>query len=428
MTKDARKVRIASAFLSSEGVSVLEEMKEEYGLKKTDITLYLSAEFSTHKPHELLRRLGDICVAKIIFQRGFHPKVYLINGSENKLIYGSSNFTLGGLQSNTEFDYIGVPDKAELAELEAFFEYCDSLSEPVTDDVIRFYEENAAEMAKLNDARNALGDKLHMYHRRGDPFLETDYDLSGYYFTYRDYETFFPRNHSLNGWDIRARRKQVQEKILKIHHEIYPQIKKMGVACHKREDNITSTIIPSEYNHYVVAWNGVRYGKTPEEIDAFNPGGGSRSHNEKNKMYGFQKHGCLQYAIGAYGFSINLFLAVKHDAWDRAHMHGAIETLRPDIERELGLLAGYGMRWVIHDSDLDREFVFDIDSEAPEDFCDYFMENDRDGRESFLVAHYPPDEGLLQDFDSICEEVLDKTELLLPLYNVMVHRPKGRVV
>jgi hypothetical protein len=133
----------------------------------------------------------------------------------------------------------------------------------------------------------------------------------------------------------------------------------------------------------------------------------------------------LQYCIVGSGFEVNLFLAVKHDAWDRAYMHEKINTLRPSIERELRKLHGYGLKWVIYDGGSNEEFTFDIDNEEPEDFCRFFAKHDCDGRESLLLTQYAPDDELLKDIESIGDEVIAMIELLLPLYNVMVNRPKG---
>ena len=416
--ENAKKIRIATAFLSAEGVSVLDKMKQKYNLNTADITLYLSAEFSTDNPHEMLKRLSVICTVKIVFERNFHPKVYMINGAKNKLLYGSSNFTLGGLQNNVEFNFVGTPSNDELLAVDSFFEYCDKLATEANDDVIQYYADNSLEIEKLKTTQKKIREKFNGFHKKDDAFSMSDYDIADYYFTYEDYETFFIRNHRLNDKSIRVKRQVVQSKMLKIHDLIYPRIQKMGIACHKRPDNITSLIIPCVYNHHIVAWNGVRYGKTPKEIDLFNWGG------EKDDIYGFQKHGCLQYSIGSGGFEINLFLAVKHDAWDRAHMHEKLNTLRPSIENELRKLQGYELKWFIYDGD--EEFVFDIDERDPEDFCDFFAEYDCEGRESLLLTHYPPDDELLKSIDTISDEVVAMMKLLLPLYNAMVNRPKGK--
>src|SRR5690606_11305495 len=98
------------------------------------------------------------------------------------------------------------------------------------------------------------------------------------------------RNAQSNNTEIRHRRLNVQQKMLAIHQIVFPNIKNLGIAPHKREKNITSTIEPSIYNHYTVGWIGVRYGKLPHEIDILNAG-----HEKGDDVYGFQKHACLQF-------------------------------------------------------------------------------------------------------------------------------------
>jgi len=82
------------------------------------------------------------------------------------------------------------------------------------------------------------------------------------------------------------------------------------------------------------------------------------------------------------------------------------------------------MEWVIWDSTINDPFVFDVDIEDPVTFCDFFKEHDRDGRESYLRKYYEPDDVILQTKDTICKEILRIMKILLPLYNIMVWRPK----
>jgi HKD family nuclease len=264
--KGVRKVQIATAFLSKEGVNLLVEMKQVYKLKKENITLYLSSEFSGDKPHEMLRKLFIFCNVKIIFDRTFHPKAYFIGGAENKLIFGSSNFTAGGMHRNVEFNFVGVPNEHDIAEENKFFDFCNRLAVDVNDDIINYYEENYPEIEKLKSAHKKLRAKLSGFKNKDDAFTFADYNIEDYYFTFEDYETFFIRNQKLSRSEIHKKRRSVQEKMLEIHTNIYPQIKKMGIACHKREDNITSLITPCVFNHHTVAWNGVRYGKHRKKL------------------------------------------------------------------------------------------------------------------------------------------------------------------
>lgn len=416
--KSVDKAAIASAFLSREGIQILKKIKDTYSLQKEHITLYLSAQFSADKPHEILEELSSLCVTKIIFDYSFHAKVYHLVGKPNKIIFGSSNFTVGGMEGNIEFDYIGSPTPDELKSFKSFFSYCDLIAIDVNTEIIKYYNDNQKIISELHRIQKKLTTTLTGFTHQDDAFLPDDYDIDAYFFNYSDYETFFFRNRNKSGSDIKVKRERVQGKMLDIHQKIYPSIKKLGIAHHKRKENITSLIIPHPINQYSVGWLGVRYGKTPPEVDVLNMGKG-----KDDDIYGFQKHGCLQYSIGSEGFEINLFLAVRHEAVDRAYLHQHLGKLKPKIESELRKLKGHGMEWVIWDSTIDDPFVFDVDSEDPATFCNFFKENDHDGRESYLRKYYEPDDVIIQTKDTICKEILRIMKVLLPLYNIMVWRP-----
>lgn len=114
-------VIIASAFLSEDGIRILRQIRDIYSLKKKDITLYLSAQFSSNNPSELLEQLSELCNTKIIFDQRFHAKVYYFQAKPDKLIYGSSNFTEGGMTGNMEFDFIGTPSPDDIKSVTSFF-------------------------------------------------------------------------------------------------------------------------------------------------------------------------------------------------------------------------------------------------------------------------------------------------------------------
>ncbi|SDL66134.1 hypothetical protein SAMN04488502_101486 [Dendrosporobacter quercicolus] len=59
--KSVSNVIIASAFISADGVRILRQIKDTYSLKKENITLYLSAQFSSDKPHKILEQLSELC-------------------------------------------------------------------------------------------------------------------------------------------------------------------------------------------------------------------------------------------------------------------------------------------------------------------------------------------------------------------------------
>ncbi|MDD2217643.1 MAG: phospholipase D family protein [Eubacteriales bacterium] len=157
---EVQSIRIATAFLSGRGISVLRKMQKKYNISRSDIVLYLSCSFSMNKPHELLKELKDICQARLVFSRKFHPKVYLLQGNENKLIFGSANFTYGGLEENIEFGSVIRPDRHQLEMVQNFFSYCEEVSIPLEEEIIAFYKESEADFARLHKEQQRVQRKL----------------------------------------------------------------------------------------------------------------------------------------------------------------------------------------------------------------------------------------------------------------------------
>lgn len=415
-----KEIFIGTAFFSYEGLRILKEVIKKNNLKKNHVHIFISDEFSQDKPHELLSELCSIAQVKIFFDHPFHSKVYLLKGNENKVIFGSSNFTAGGFEKNIEFDSIEIIEDEKLDEIEGFFRFCDYRATDVTEEVIQYYKDNQAEIEALQKAQKKLKKKIKGFIRQDDAMDPDDYDIEDYYFTFEDYETFFKRNEAREDMDIREKRKVVQDKMIAIHEKVYPKIKKLGVNCHWNPKNISSIIKPCEYNRGKVGWIGVRYGKTKKEVDVVNECLGK---NEKDEIKGFQKHGCLQFCIVPDGFEINLFLAVRHDAIDRGHVQDKMNQLKPKITKEISKLQGYEMTWEIYNESVDEYYSFDIDNDDPEDFCKFLLKYDRDGCESYLKIFYPADDEALYDIDSISFEITTYIKMLMPLYNALVWRP-----
>ena len=413
------EIRIASAYFSEDGLKILNELKEKYLLRKQNIKLYLSPEFSLNKPYKLLQRLKKICDVYIIFNIKFHPKVYWVKSNyKNKVIFGSSNFTSGGFYNNIEFDMIKEFDKNEEKKLSLFFKYCSDNAKLVNEEIINFYKEKSEEIDKLKNNSKTINKVLYSYERRNDAFKEDDYNLEDMYFKYQDYETLFSRNQPLNNIIINKKRKRIKEKILNIHNKVYPSLSKENIYCHWRSENITSLIRPCEFNFGRVNWIGVRYGKSKFEIDQLNIGA------YKNEELGFQKHACLQFCITPNGFEINLFHTVRRDGVDRSYLHEKINEIKSEIIKELDNLKGQGLKWIIYDDINKKSYIFDIDSDISSDFIDFYKKYDNEGRESSLVYYLKPNDNRLKDINSISDVIIEKIKLLLPLYNLISFRIK----
>ena len=94
-------------------------------------------------------------------------------------------------------------------------------------------------------------------------------DISNFYFTDDDYNTFHKDNATLNTSVIREQRKKVQEKLFDLNRELlYPKILQGGLnlATHKSPKHITSLTFPYIFNNYRVDWLGIRYGRNSRDI------------------------------------------------------------------------------------------------------------------------------------------------------------------
>lgn len=418
-TDNVKRIKIAVAYFSEYGLKTLKDIIEKNKLSKNRVELYLSPEFTNKNQANILKELKEIANVYIVFDTKFHPKVYLFECKDNnKLIFGSSNFTLNGIEKNIEFDSIlEIDDKStHKVKVDLFFTYCKENSKLVDDKIIDWYISIEAELEELRKSQEKIRKKIFKIKTSNDPFDEDTYNLDNYYFNYKDYETFFPRNIRKEDINIRESRIEVKEKMLSIHNRIYENIKELGIDCHWRKDNITSLIRPCKYNNGNVDWIGVRYGKQSWEIKELNKGA---IDNE----LGFQKHACIQYAISEAGFEINLFHAVANDAVDRDVLHRNLEDIekRTKIEDELRKLKGHRFYWHIDDA------KFDLDKDDISEFYEFYTTNDKEGKVSSLSKFFNPDDMNLKDEESICNLVSKYIEMLIPLYNLVSFRLNGLI-
>ncbi len=416
--KNVEFLIIATAFISFDGVRIIKDLSNEYNLSPRDIKVYLSEEFSPNEPHKILEQLKVISQVKIVTRKKLHAKVYMLitKSCNHKVVYGSSNLTKGGFENNLEFNRSEVlNDKTELI---SFFDYIDYKSIEVNEEVIAYYKTHAQEIKDIEKQKKHLRKVFKGLIKGNDPFDVDQYSLENYFFDFNDYETFFSRNAKLNDSEIKARRLKVQNKLIQVHKKVYTEIKKMGIECHWRKDNITSLIHPMVYNHYSVGWLGVRYGKTKKELDFFNQGA-------EDDYLGFQKHGCIQFCLVPQGFEINLFLSVKNDSIDRADLHQKFPMKRKEIENELEKLRGLNFIWEINNDNETHRFVFD--KENINEFYDYYIKYDKEGCTSYLVLYYAPDDKRIKTLDMISKEVIEYVKKLLPLYNLLVFRIKNNI-
>ncbi|MFX3637060.1 MAG: phospholipase D family protein [Candidatus Pristimantibacillus sp.] len=414
--KNLKNLKIATAYISNYGIDLLKEVILMNKLKKVDVEVFLSPEFSYNKPSEMLNVLRTIANTYLVISIPFHAKVVLAESIDlkNKVMFGSSNFTEGGIERNIEFDLIrNLETTQENEKFKLFFDFCRNNSQLVNQEIINSYLGNEAEFEELNKLNKKIKKKLVMFKNKDDSFDDEDYDLKDYFFQFEDYEAFFYRNEQRKDKGMMQQRTNVREKMLEIHEAIYNDIQALNLHCHRRKGNITSLIIPSDYNKKRVGWLGVRYGKSPKELDTLNSGA------EKDEELGFQKHACLQFSITKRGFEINLFHAVPKDAFDRNHVHGKFENKEflSRINDEIRKLKGNNLVWYIYEDDI--PITFEIDNEDDDKFIEFYKNHDLSGRESFLSYSLEPDDPRIKNLFSIAILVKDKIKLMLPLYKAM---------
>lgn len=411
--RNVKRLFVATAFISSDGVGILQKLIERDAVKRSNVTVCLSAEFSDIKPSDILTRLNKIADVRIAKDgRMFHPKLYYIEGeSEKLLIYGSSNLTGGGFGKNIEFDGAFEPSAEEIAQVHRFIDYCMSQTTALTDAHIEFYKSLEAELSELTETKYRIKKKLGGFEKREDPFDESTYDLSGFYFDFADYETFFPRNVRSNFSGIRVKRDVVKKKLLAIHESIEDRVNELDLYAHWDKSNITSLTFPCSYNNFSVAWMGVRYGKRKDEV-LF--GGGTKEPYES-----FTKHACLQCNIDAKGFEVVLFFAVRNEALDRQYLRQKLYEHADEINEQARKLRGHGLVWKIEEC---PDFSFDDD----DDLVTYLKQNDRDGRFSSMTMFFAPDDPRIKTLPDICREVLNGFSLYKPLYDLIAWRAKER--
>ena len=411
MVDDIKEIFVASAYLSREGVEILQRFVDSKSVKKENVTVCLSAEFSDEHPADILNELNKFAGVRIAKAgRLFHPKVYCIKGeTESLLIFGSSNLTGGGFAKNIEFDSIYKPTEDEIKQVDKFIDFCLSNSEKLTESHIRFYKSQEEKLLELKKIKTKIMGQLKSFDKKDDLFNEYTYDLSDFYFKFADYETFFSRNSNLNTPEIREKRKTVQDKLLAINDIIEDKVKALNLHVHWDRSNITSLTYPCGYNKFCVNWMGVRYGKSKEEIKF---GGGFKVPNDS-----FTKHACLQFDVYPSGFEIVLFFAVRNEAWDRQNLKEKLRSLSDKINEQAQAMRGHGLVWQISES---PSFNFDTDN----DLAAYLKENDCDGKLSSLNMHFEPDDPRIKTLPDICNEILQGFKLLKPLYDLIVWRPK----
>ncbi|MBT2624765.1 phospholipase D family protein [Bacillus sp. ISL-32] len=417
---EVKNITIVSAYFSDYGVGFIKDLKAKNNLHKDEITLYLSKEFRINKPGALLEELSNLANVYIVHKEKLHAKIFMFYTPHGlKAFHGSANFTRGGLDGNLEL--IHEVDPNSLGRLEEFINHCLIASEKVTDRIIQNYKDIDGELKDLSDANQKANRKINeIFVDTQDSFKETDYNLDDYFFTFQDYETFFPKYQAKNDRIILKRREVIRNKLLKLNNLLKHPMSKLNLhnnwSSKRRPDLITSQISPSKHNYKRLSWICLRYGKHSKDVLI----GGSKSESHES----FIRHACMQVSVVGKGVEIGLFHATAAKGCiDRDYLKNNIERLKDKIHYEISKLKGEQFVWHIYNPSLDKSIQsFDIDKGDPNKFVEFYKKYDSEGFESFCIFRMNPDEEHLKTAESLVKVAESKIAKLYPLYRLITWR------
>lgn len=379
---NVRKLQIGTAFFSKEGLRILKSVINKNNLKKENVCLYLSDEFSQDRPHELLKEVLQLATVKIFFHRMYHAKVYLLRGDIDKLIYGSSNFTAGGFYKNIEFDSIEEIGEKKLSAIEHFFDYCDLHATTVTDEVIQYYEEIEDEIKELKKVQKELKNKI-----------KSGYPLQQGAFRFKDYDI---------------------EKMMAVHNYIYPQIQRLGLYC---TSNLSFLLHATEGDASQGELLSIWYGRSNREA-AFS----QRAYDIKNGSMGKSaNHEKFEFTILSTGFIVRMHFETKGELADRMYTKSQIEERNARITREIAKFKGGNIKWKIFNSKENMYDSFEIDNENTDEICNFIKKYDK-GAKSYITVYHPFIDDQKVEVEAIGDEILCHIMMFKPLYDSMLWR------
>ena len=258
-----------------------------------------------------------------------------------------------------------------------------------------------------------------------------DISIDDYLFTEEDFDTYKEEYQKSIHPDIMRRRKETGDKLLEISKELLPELRKRNyiLDTHPKSGHTLSWDRPLPYNHGIVNWRGVRFGRTARELEILNIGLGKNSYDDRKKI-GFQKYTCFQINIEQYGIDVGLFHAVPYESIDRMTVREYLVNypqFKDQLIEALKEIRGYGFIWSISPKDeTDSEHLFYFDFQDPEDFPEFYLNYDIEGTYSSLLYRFPKwDRRILKEnFINSCLDIFD---ILYPIYEIIKWVPNKNI-
>lgn len=261
--KDAKNIWIASAMITYSGWKFIQESIP------IGVTQYflIGIDLAT-EPKVFETILANTTINARIFetQFTFHPKVYLIKKVDNSYtaFIGSSNTTSWGLEKNIEMNF-KVNDQSECRKLLDWFNTLYNQGFIITDDFVKDY--------KSRFIRTSV--KAKEISKEAEYLRSLITQNNGQFFSRNQHEIFKKEYHRVDSQDLQKIRKEVRDKFLELHKDIYPQFNNYGLTdlyCHYRKNEIVSRHFFNMYSGNYINAMWLHYGKSLPQLQIYASG------------------------------------------------------------------------------------------------------------------------------------------------------------
>lgn len=240
-----------------------------------------------------------------------------------------------------------------------------------------------------------------------------------FYFTKENYDVFFKDNISLNTNDLQKGRLVVQDKLLKLHKKLLPEIQKRGYNIHPHyiPKCITSLPYPHLHNNFKLNWIGLRYGQDPAIINSLKLSEVfSDKSDESYNDYGFLKFECFQVNVVYEGIVIGIFHSNPEDSFDRGYLKEHLvedrdTILENHIVNNLVDLRFLNLQWNCNGQQ------FDLDKDNPQHFADFYSKNGLKGYSTCTILIPRWDIRILES--NLVQTIMYYIDLLYPLFDTI---------
>lgn len=257
---NSKSVWIASAMISNSGWSFLQKNIPGHTTQFYLIGIDLSTD-----PKVFDSILDNLEINARVYETKytFHPKVYLIQKEDNRFtaFIGSSNTTNWGLEKNVEMNF-QINDQSECKKLLDWFNKLYSDGFLITQNFVDDYKSKFVRASfKAKEIENEVTS------------IKTTFTKNnGQFFSKNDHEIFSKKYHRVNSENLKRIRREVREKFLELHNEIYPQFSSYGLIdlhCQHNKREIVSRHFFNPFSGKIINAMWLHYGKSSSQLKKY---------------------------------------------------------------------------------------------------------------------------------------------------------------